>query len=186
MNRKGKIAAEGGLHIVNQKTIEERLATLEDIRAVEILKWRYLRACDRKQPDLVRACLTDDAVIDFEGFPLFNDADSFVDIYRKWGCLPNIIDMHHGQNPIIELTGPDSATGYFDLYFFQIDTSTQRHTQLAVSYDDQFVKRDGRWLIARSVSRRMSMLVKDIDADGIERVRVAARSDIEGPAPAAR
>jgi len=167
-------------------TIEDRLTRLEDIRAIEQLKWRYLRACDRKQADAVRACFADDAVIDFEGFPLFTDADSFVEIFRQWGCVPHIVDMHHGQHPSVELTGPDTARGWFDLYFFQIDTQARKHTQLAVSYDDDFVRRDGRWLIARTVSRRLSMLVKELDEEGIEHVRVAARSDIDGPPPPAR
>jgi len=167
-------------------TVEARLKAIEDVRAIETLKWRYLRACDRKQPDLVRSCFTDDAVIDFEGFPLFEDPDAFVAIYREWGCRPNIVDMHHGQNPLVELTGPDSAQGWFDLFFFQIDTETRRHTQLAVNYDDSFVRVDGRWLIARSVSRRMSMLVRDVGPDGIEKVVVAARSDRDGPAPPPR
>ncbi len=166
---------------MTDRTIEQRLATLEDVRAVEALKWRYLRACDRKQPDAVRACFTDDAVIDFEGFPLFTDADSFVAIYRQYGCVPNIVDMHHGQNPIVEIDG-DTAKGWFDLYFFQMDTQSKRLTQLAVSYDDDFVRRDGRWLIARTVSRRLSMLVSEIGEDAVARVLMAARSDIEGPA----
>jgi len=36
--------------------LERRLSALQDIRAIEILKWRYLRACDRKQPQVVRDC----------------------------------------------------------------------------------------------------------------------------------
>jgi len=163
------------------RTVEQRLALLEDIRAIEALKWRYLRACDRKQPEVVRGCFTDDAVIDYEGFPLFTNPDSFVEIYREWGCRPNIIDMHHGQNPIVEVNG-DRAKGWFDLFFFQIDTEAQRHTQLAVSYDDDFVRTDGRWLIARTVGRRMSMLVKHVGPDGLEHVQLAERSDINGPA----
>lgn len=166
---------------MSDRTIEARLAELEDVRAIEALKWRYLRACDRKQPDVVRSCFTDDAVIDFEGFPLFTDADSFVAIYRQFGCVPHIVDMHHGQHPVVEVSG-DTAKGWFDLYFFQIDTQAQRTTQLAVSYDDDFVRRDGRWLIARTVSRRLSMLVSEIGGDGTPRVRVAARSDVDGPA----
>lgn len=158
------------------RSIEQRLAILEDVRAIETLKWRYLRACDRKQPELVRACFTDDAVIDFEGFPMFTDPDSFVAIYRQYGCVPNIVDMHHGQNPIVEVAG-DRATGWFDLFFFQIDTEARRHTQLAVSYDDEFVRQDGRWLIARTVSRRMSMLVSEVGQDAIASVRIAGRSE---------
>lgn len=158
------------------RSVEQRLAILEDVRAIETLKWRYLRACDRKQPELVRACFTADAVIDFEGFPLFTDADSFVAIYRQYGCVPHIIDMHHGQNPIVEVAG-DRAQGWFDLFFFQIDTLAKRHTQLAVSYDDEFVRQEGRWLIARTVSRRMSVLVSEVGDDGVASVRIAARSD---------
>ena len=161
--------------------LQARVGALEDIRAIEVLKWTYLRACDRKQPDLVRACFTEDAVIDYEGFPLFTDADSFVTLYREWGCLPHIVDMHHGQNPIVNLTGPLQAHGWFDLFFFQIDTQARRHTQLAVSYDDSFVKRNGNWLIAKTVARRKSMLVKDLDKNGSESVIVAARSDIPYP-----
>lgn len=163
------------------RSLEARLSALEDIRAIEILKWRYLRACDRKQPDAVRACFTDDAVIDYEGFPPFDNADSFVAVYIEFGCVPHIVDMHHAQNPIVELTGPDTALGWFDLYFFQIDTLAKRHTQLAVSYDDSFVRQGGRWLIARTVSRRISMLVKEVDEAGVEHVRVAARSDVPPP-----
>ena len=162
--------------------IEERLARIEHVRAIEVLKARYLRACDRKQPEAVRACFTDDAVIDFEGFPLFADPDAFVAIYTQWACRPNIVDMHHLQNPIVELTGDGRAKGWFDLFFFQIDTEARRLTQLAVSYDDDFVLVDGGWRIARSVSRRLSMLVKALDSDGIEHVLVAARSDVDGPA----
>ncbi|WP_156839520.1 nuclear transport factor 2 family protein [Novosphingobium aquimarinum] len=170
---------------MTQPSIEERLAALEDIRAIEELKWRYLRACDRKQPEDVRACFTDDAVIDYEGFPLFTDADAFVDVFRKWGCVPNIVDMHHGLHPIISLNG-DRATGAFDLYFFQIDTASGRQTQLAVNYDDEFVRKEGGWLISRTVSRRMSMLVGTVGPDGIMRVEVAGRSDAEGPVPPPR
>jgi hypothetical protein len=168
------------------EAIEARLGRLEDARMIEALKARYVRACDRKQPEAVRACFTDDAVIDFEGFPLFTDPDAFVAIYTEWGCRPNIIDMHHLQNPIIELTGPDSARGYFDLFFFQIDTEAKQQTQLAVSYDDDFVRVGREWRIARSVSRRRSMLVRDLGEDGIERVVVAARSDNDTPAPPPR
>jgi len=51
-----------------QSDLESRIARLEDLRAIEMLKWRYLRACDRKQPDVVRACFVPDAVIDYAGF----------------------------------------------------------------------------------------------------------------------
>lgn len=163
-----------------------RLARLEDIEAVKALKARYVRACDRKQPAAVRDCFVPQATIDYEGFPLFTDADSFVALFQQWGCQPHIVDMHHLCNAIVDVTGPDRATGAFDLYFFQIDTISRRHTQMAVTYDDTFVRVDGQWRIARSVSRRLSMLTKQVGADGVEQVLVAARSDLAGPPDAPR
>lgn len=155
--------------------LERRLAALEDIRAIETLKWRYLRACDRQQPLVVRDCFVPEAVIDYEGFPRFDNRDSFVEVYEKFGCQPNIVDMHHGQNPIVELTGPDSARGWFDLFFFQIDTLQLRQTQMAVAYDDEFVRRDGRWWIARTTARRFSMVVQNITAEGVPTVTISVR-----------
>jgi len=146
--------------------LESRVARLEDIRAIETLKWRYLRACDRKQPELVRACFMPDAVIDYEGFERFEDRDSFVDTYIRFGCQPHIVDMHHGQNPIVELTGADSAIGHFDLFFHQMDLESGRYMQFAVAYDDAFVKRDGQWLICKTVARQLSTLIQQRTPDG--------------------
>ncbi|MCP3735901.1 nuclear transport factor 2 family protein [Sphingomonas sp. RP10(2022)] len=171
---------------MNIEDIAGRLDRLEAIQAIEILKARYVRACDRKQPAAVRACFTDDARIDFEGFPLFTDPDAFVAIFEQWGCQPHIVDMHHLNNAIVEVTGPDTARARFDLFFFQIDMQARRHTQLAVDYDDDLRRVDGEWRIARSVSRRMSMLVRDLGEDELERVTIAARSDEPGPAAAPR
>jgi len=146
--------------------LESRVARLEDIRAIEVLKWRYLRACDRKEPDVVRACFVPDAVIEYEGFERFEDRDSFVDTYVRFGCQPHIVDMHHGQNPIVELTGPDSANGYFDLFFHQMDLDTGRHMQFAVAYDDVFVKRDGEWFICKTATRQLSVLIQQRTPEG--------------------
>jgi hypothetical protein len=150
--------------------LARRVAAMEDIAAVTALKVRYLRACDRKQPDIVRDCFVQDAVIDFEGFPVFTHRDDFVDLYARFGCVPNVLDMHHMQNPVVTLTGPDTAEGLFDLYFFQIDKQARTMIQLASSYEDRFVRRDGRWLFSHSKSRRLSFLMQEVDADGLAKV----------------
>ena len=51
---------------VEQVSIEERLAALEQIEAIKALKHRYFRACDAKDPDTFRACfIADGADIDY-------------------------------------------------------------------------------------------------------------------------
>jgi hypothetical protein len=156
--------------IVTVEDLANRVQAIEDIAAITQLKHVYLRACDRKQPEVVRACFVPDAVIDFEGFPVFTNRDDFVALYAQFGCVPNILDMHHMQNPIVTLTGPDTAEGLFDLYFFQIDTKARTMIQLASSYEDSFVRRDGQWLFSRSKSRRLSFLSEEVSPEGLIRV----------------
>jgi hypothetical protein len=159
--------------------LEQRLRALEDIAAIKDLKARYLRSCDLQRPDDVRDCLLPEAVIAYEGFPQFNDRDSFVDIYRQMGCQPGIFDMHHGVNPEITLTGADSAKGIWSLFFQNINLGNRTVTQFGVEYDDDYVRRDGRWWIARSASRKTSVLVQMIGGDGVPKVQALGRSEEE-------
>ena len=153
---------------------EDRLARLErqvqalvDVSAIKSLKFRYLRACDRKEPETVRDCLDPDgAVIAYEGFPRFDNRDAFVESYRALGCKPTIIDMHHGHNPEITLTGPDSATGAWDLFFHSIDTEAGTVLQMACVYADVYTRKDGRWWISETSTRRTSFLMQRLQADG--------------------
>src|ERR1700758_601102 len=137
--------------------LERRLRALEDLSAIKDLKARYLRGCDQKQPEEVRDCLLPDgAVIAYEGFPEFTDRDSFVEAFRTMGCVDGVYDIHHGANPEIELTGPDSATGKWALFFQNINLAQRSVLQMGVEYDDDYVRRDGRWWIARTATKRTS------------------------------
>jgi hypothetical protein len=147
--------------------LRTRLECLEAVEAIRRLKHRYLRACDRQRPDDVRACfVTDGAVIAYEGFPEFADREDFVRIYAQMGCRPQIVDMHHGQNPDISLAGENRATGLWDIYYFGIDLATRTATQLAGEYLDQYECVEGSWLIRSTRFRRTSVLSYSVSADG--------------------
>ncbi|MDE2436907.1 MAG: nuclear transport factor 2 family protein [Sphingomonadales bacterium] len=149
------------------EALAARLSALEDKEAIRTLKARYLRACDLKQPDVVRDCfLPGEVRIDYQNFPLFTDRDAFVAIFREMGCQPGVYDIHHATNWEIDLTGADSATGKWSLNFRTILTGPRQIVRLAVEYDDVYVRRDGRWWIAESVSRITSMLTEQVGEDG--------------------
>jgi hypothetical protein len=153
--------------------LEQRLQTLEDIHAIRDLKFRYLRACDRKKPEDVRDCLDPNhAIIAYEGFPPFDNRDAFVQIFQEMGCKPNIIDMHHGENPQIVLTGPDTATGKWDLFFQSIDTAAGTVLQMACEYTDTYRRHTGRWWISETTTRRTSFLMQKLQPDGTLSVMV--------------
>lgn len=151
-------------------TIEERLQRLEDDRAIRDLKSRYLRACDTQDPETVRDCLIPEAQIRYEGFPDFDSRDAFVDIYAQLGCVPGVFDIHHAANGVISFDSPDRATGQWALTFHNINLAHRLLTQFGIEYDDVYVRRDGRWQIAETTSRRKSALVQSVDEAGNTRV----------------
>ncbi len=160
-------------------TLEERLQRLEDDRAIRDLKARYLRACDMKDPDTVLDTLSPKgAIIDYEGFPPFSNREDFVAIYRQLGCTPDIFDIHHAANGIIEFESADRAKGRWSLFFHNIHLGQRTLTQMGVEYDDVYVKANGRWWIAQTRSRRTSCLIHSVDDAGQTVVHVM------GPAPA--
>jgi hypothetical protein len=158
--------------------LERRVQTLEDIAAIKDLKARYLRACDTKQPDEVRDCLVvDGALVAYEGFPEFTDRDSFVETFRTMGCVPGVYDIHHGANPVITLEGDDRARGQWSLFFQNINLAQRSVLQMGVEYDDEYVRRDGRWWIASTRTRRTSFLMEAVGEDGTPKVVVLGESD---------
>lgn len=147
--------------------IVARLAALEDKEAIRALKARYLRACDLKQPEVVRDCFAPGAIrIAYQNFPEFTDRDAFVDVFQAMGCQPGVYDIHHATNWEIELTGADSATARWSLNFRTILTGPRQVVRLAVEYEDVCRRQDGRWWIVDTVSRVTSMLTEQVGEDG--------------------
>ncbi|WP_313809208.1 nuclear transport factor 2 family protein [Sphingobium sp.] len=144
-----------------------RLRALEDKEEIRLLKSRYLRACDLKQPDVVRDCFLPGGVrIDYQGFPLFTERDAFVAAYERMACQGGVFDIHHAANWDISLIGPDKARGLWSLNFRTILTGPRQVNRLAVEYDDIYCRQDGRWWIAESISRITSVLTEQIGEDG--------------------
>lgn len=149
------------------EALERRLRALEDINAIKDLKARYWRACDRQKPEDVGACFAPaNALIDYEGFPKLESRDAFVALYAELGCRPGVMDMHHGQNPIITLTGEDTAEGLWDVYYFGIDLKARTTVQLAGEYRDSYARIGGQWLIQKTSFRQTSFLMQSIDEAG--------------------
>lgn len=167
-------------------SIERRLRALEDINAIKDLKASYLRACDLQQPDAVRDCLVPEgAVIAYEGFPPFFERDSFVEAFRTMGCVEGVYDIHHGANPVIQITGEDSATGSWSLFFQNINLPHRTVMKMGVEYTDTYVRQDGRWWIASTATKRTSCILEAIDESG--RVKILSLGEppaVFGAAPA--
>jgi hypothetical protein len=128
--------------------IEARIAALEDLAAIERLKYDYFFFCDHKQPNNMRECFAEgDVYIDYGRIGTFTNREQLVDIFSQLACAEHIVEMHHAQNPRIDLIDGTHAKGLWSLYYFMIDTKQNIATQLGGYYDDKYQKIAGQWKI---------------------------------------
>jgi hypothetical protein len=157
-------------------TLEQRINRLEAIEALKQLKARYFHACDTKQPDIVRACFADGEIdLRYGRIGNFTDREQMVAVFSELACQEHIVEMHHGQNPQVEVHDEDNATAIWGLYYYMIDTRRQSVTQLAGFYDDAYIRRDGEWRIIRSYYEVTSTQIFDL-SEGVARSIFAGTS----------
>ncbi len=151
-------------------SLEQRLARLEAIEDIRQLKARYFHACDNKQPDLVRECFAAGKIeLRYGRIGNFDDREQMLAVFTELACQPHIVEMHHGQNPRIEVLDADNATGVWGLYYYMIDTRRQLVTQLAGFYNDVYCRSDGQWRITASSYEVTSTQIFDL-TEGLARV----------------
>ncbi len=91
---------------MTDKSLLDRLQRLEDIEAIRRLKARYFNACDRKEVEDIRACFVAGPVhIDYGVVGVFADREGLIKVFVDKGCHPHVVDLHHGQNAEIDITG---------------------------------------------------------------------------------
>ncbi len=156
--------------------LARRLTALEDIEAIKQLKYRYFFNCDQKRPQQVRQCFADGPVaIEFGRIGHFDNADALVAIFTELACAEHIVEMHHAQNPQIELLGDDRACGTWGLYYYMIDTRQQVCTQLGGVYEDEYRKTAAGWKITATAFTVNSTQILSV-GDGLVKALFAGRT----------
>jgi len=144
-------------------TIEDlgtRLAHLEDVRAIEQLKYKYAGYCDNHyDPDGIASLFVEDGrwVVDGEGGSMVGHEE----IKAHFRALSEKITwaQHYMIAPRVEVAADgQSATGWFYLLCLCTIESNDDPIEkdaviLTVNYTDQFVKRDGSWYFQELLGR---------------------------------
>lgn len=140
--------------------VAARLAHLEDVRAIEQLKYTYAGFCDNGyDPEGIASLFVEDGrwVVDGEGGSMVGHDE----IKAHFRALSEKITwaQHYMIAPRVEVADDGaSATGWFYLLCLctieAVDDPTGKDAViLTVNYVDQFVKRDGRWYFQELLGR---------------------------------
>ena len=156
---------------------------LEEIEAIRQLKYRYLRGVDLKLWDLLASTFASDAVSAYDsGKNAYVGRDAIVKWLRK--AMDNeIITLHQVHHPEIELTSESTARGTWYLEDRVINVGPDLpempgHSILfgAAFYSDEYVKRDGQWLIQKTGYERTYMEIRPYEQPKMFHSRWAGRS----------
>lgn len=119
-----------------------------EIRAIERLKYRYLRCLDTKQWDDLADTFTEGATCAYDsGRYAYSGRQAIMDFLRSVLGDPKIVSMHHAHHPEIDLLDSTHARGRWYLEDMVIFTEANLVLRGGAFYDDRYVKVGGEWLI---------------------------------------
>lgn len=142
---------------MRQKTLEERVAGIEDVEAIKCLKYSYAAYCDDGYDlDGIHSVFSPRGRWTANGFGSFEGREDICRFFKELSAT--VLDvLHYVMAPRIVLAEDGfRASGRF--YLLCLSTSRNRKdpsiTDRVVTlgtYDDQFVKIGGRWFIDQMV-----------------------------------
>lgn len=132
--------------------LEARVRQLEDIRAIENLKFRYTAACDSGfDRDAIADCFTEDGRWGANGFGECHGREEIRDFFRRLARVTPQA-LHYATSPRIRVAA-DGTTATGDFYLLCLATVRQRTSDVLAalvilgSYADKFAKVNGEWWI---------------------------------------
>jgi hypothetical protein len=125
---------------------EPEMNELLEMEAVKALKYRYFRALDCTLWDELESCFSETAVCSYSGGKYAFEGRQKIMGFLSSALTNQVISMHHGHHPEIEITGPHTATGvwYLEDKVINLDNNT---TLMGTGiYEDTYAKEDGHWV----------------------------------------
>jgi len=132
---------------------------MDDIEAIKQLKARYFRTMDTKDWAGMRQVFCDDVQMDTSssGGGTINGADDFMAFLS--GAIGDVLTVHHGHTPEIELTSATTANGVWAMEDM-LRWPDGRELHGFGHYHETYRKVDGRWRIQSSRLTRLRMDMK--------------------------
>lgn len=119
---------------------------MDDIEAIKQLKARYFRTMDTKDWEAMRGVFSDDVTVDTTGSggEVISGADRFMVFLQ--GAIGDVLTVHHGHTPEIELTSASTASGIWAMEDM-LRWPDGRELHGYGHYIETYEKAAGKWLI---------------------------------------
>jgi uncharacterized protein (TIGR02246 family) len=133
---------------------------VDDVEAIKQLKARYFRTMDSKDWEEMRQVFTDDVVVDTSssGGGVIAGADEFMTFLA--GVIGDVVTVHHGHMPEIEITSPTTATGIWSMEdMLRWSDGSEMHG--FDHYHETYEKVDGQWRIKSTTLSRLRVDMKE-------------------------
>lgn len=125
------------------------MSELDEIEAIKRLKYRYFRLLDTKAWAELEDCFVENATSAYDdGKYSFEGREAILEFLRGALGDNDIISMHHGHHPEIELTGDTTARGTWYLADYLIFRASGTELCGAGFYHDKYVKERGEWKLS--------------------------------------
>jgi ketosteroid isomerase-like protein len=153
---------------VTNADLEQRVRVLEDHAALKAVVDRFSNLADAKDVKSQSLLFTEDAtVVSYLGGQQVSSLKGREQIGRAFGAYLANFDAvyHHNGQQTVEIRG-DRATGVSYCYVVLVATKAGKSTATSsgVTYNDEYVRRDGSWLIAKRTSHFVWRDVSEVTA----------------------
>jgi limonene-1,2-epoxide hydrolase len=135
------------------RSLEERVARLEDIEAIKNVKAQYAYYCDKGyQAEGFTSLFTDDAVWESNAFGTYHGKQEIYDFIDGLGKSQILWALHFMICPVVNVA-PDGQNATGTWYLLELATMTRPDGDerdaviMTANYEDTFVKQNGEWKI---------------------------------------
>jgi hypothetical protein len=146
--------------------VGENYTVVDDLEAIRQVKARYFRMMDSKDWDGLAAVFTDDVEIDMtgEGGGVTRSVSEYMPFLRE--VIGDVVTVHHGHMPEIEVTSPTTARGTWALedQLWWPDGAPIRHMHGFGHYHETYEKTAQGWRIKTMTITRLHRIMELVDA----------------------
>ena len=149
-------------------SLEQRVQVIEDRAALKALVDTFSNLADAKDVKSQVLLFTEDATVDsYVGGALTSSLKGREQIGQRFGeFLANFNAVyHHNGQQIVDIRG-DRASGVSYCYVVLVATKAGKTTTTSngVTYNDEYARRGGKWLIAKRTSHFVWRDVREVAA----------------------